>query len=691
MSTELITVTPAFKKQAQSAITAIILFAITYILLLVFAVGLTILCVYGALEFVINYPRFITLALGLGLAGLGVLVLIFLIKFVFKSHKVDRSHLYEIQEKDQPELFAMISDIVKEVGTQFPKKVYLSADVNASVFYDSSFWSMLFPVRKNLQIGLGLVNSVTKSELKAILSHEFGHFSQRTMKVGSYVYNVNQVIFNMLYENNSYSKIVQGWANITGYFSIFAILAMKIVEAIQWTLKKLYAVVNKKYMGLSREMEFHADEIAASVTGYLPLKTSLLRLSLADHSLNTVLGFYDKLIEKNLTSTNIYTEQRFVMQFLAGETGIALKHNFPDVTLEDINRYNQSKLIIKDQWASHPSTEDRINRLQTLNPGEKLIDNAPANTLFTNIELLQQALQDKIFSQVTYSGDVAGNSLAAFTTTFTEDYKANSFPPFYNGYYDNRSPEEFDTGIAPEEEDTIPLEALFSAEKINLVYASIALENDINILTQVAANETDITTFDYDGKKYKKNDATILKAQLLEESALINTRLKENDIAVFNYFNARELKGEGEKKLASLYIDFFNYRKSFETQVLVCSELQQALQFVQYSLPTEQIVQNFSALESKENELKKIINGLLSLTIIEQEITEKIRKDFNQYLSGKLEYFGVGTYYDENLKTLFTVIDASYHLLGRAYFLYKKHILTYQETLLKNSTQVVLA
>ena len=32
-------------------------------------------------------------------------------------------------------------------------------------------------------------------------------------------------------------------------------------------------------------MEFHADEVAANVTGYLPLKTLLLRMDLADKKL----------------------------------------------------------------------------------------------------------------------------------------------------------------------------------------------------------------------------------------------------------------------------------------------------------------------------------------------------------------------------------------------------------------------
>jgi Zn-dependent protease with chaperone function len=195
-----------FKTQATKAILAINLFALTYFIILLLALLLTGLCITGGVSLIVIKPMFITIALGIGLASLGVLILIFLLKFIFKSHKVDRSHLIEINEQQEPELFKMIREIVQSVGTNFPKKVYLSSEVNAAVFYDSSFWSMFFPIKKNLLIGLGLVNAITKEELKAILSHEFGHFSQRTMKVGSYVYNVNQVIFNMLFENESYEN-----------------------------------------------------------------------------------------------------------------------------------------------------------------------------------------------------------------------------------------------------------------------------------------------------------------------------------------------------------------------------------------------------------------------------------------------------------------------------------------------------
>ena len=341
-----IKISPEFKTQTTKAVLAILLFITAYLLMLVLAAALTALCIYGGIMLIASHPMFFTLAIGIGLASLGILVLIFLLKFIFKSHKTDLSHLTEIKRSDEPKLFALIDEIVNEVETNFPKKVYLSTDVNAAVFYDSSFWSMFFPVKKNLQIGLGLVNTVTQSELKAILSHEFGHFSQKTMKVGSYVYNVNQVIFNLLLDNKSYDNMISKWANASGYFSIFVIIAIQIIEGVKWILRQIYGVVNKSYMALSREMEFHADEIAAHVTGYEPLKNALLRSSLADHSMSSVLSFYDRKIPENIKSENIYTEHLFVTNFFAKNNNIEITNNLPNISEDDlINSTNPNSLL----------------------------------------------------------------------------------------------------------------------------------------------------------------------------------------------------------------------------------------------------------------------------------------------------------------------------------------------------------
>lgn len=111
-----------FKKKSKAAIFSIILFIIVYILLFIAAIALTVACIAGGIFLIAAKPMFFTVMIGLGMAIFGILIFYFLIKFLFKKHINDRSYLTEIKQKDEPELFAMINELVKETGTDFPKK-----------------------------------------------------------------------------------------------------------------------------------------------------------------------------------------------------------------------------------------------------------------------------------------------------------------------------------------------------------------------------------------------------------------------------------------------------------------------------------------------------------------------------------------------------------------------------------------
>lgn len=690
MKTKEIQLSKEFRNQATRTIIAIIFFVLTYLSILVLTIGLTIFCITGSILLITAKPMILTIVLGIGLASLGILILIFLLKFIFKTHKIDRSHLIEINESQEPRLFNMIREIVLEVGTSFPKKVYLSSDVNASVFYDSSFWSMFLPIKKNLQIGLGLVNTVTEEELKAILSHEFGHFSQRTMKVGSYVYNVNQVIYNMLFDNESYKELIQTWANLSGYFSIFVTVAIKINEGIQWILKKLYEVINKSYLGLSREMEFHADEIAASVTGYLPLKKSLLRMTLADNSFNIVLNFYNDKISANLKSENLYRDQTSVMHFISEENNLKMTNDLPEISPEEQSKFDKSKLVIKDQWASHPSVNERIKRLEQTGYVRDSHANSLANSIFSDIIQLQEKFTNMIFEAVTYQGEATTITPDKFIEEYRQESLKNSFPKIYNGYYDNKNPMQFDFNQIQPLIDRINISELFSEDKLDLVYTAIALQNDIEILKNIIDNSIVIETFDYDGIRYSRRDADSLIQKLNIELANINEKIKCNDINIYNFFKAIESEQNKSGELIKLYTDFFKFDRDFESKYDIFIKLQNELQFVNMAMPVEQITANFSRIKPAEEILKSEINELLLDNLLISDITQEIKQNLDKYTSRSWDYFGVTIYNDVNLSLLFTALNNYAYLLSRKYFLMKQAVLAYQERLMINHTQQAL-
>jgi len=676
----LIQVSKEFKKKSNSAIFSIILFIIVYILLFLSAIALTIGCIAAGLWIISIKPMFFTVMIGIGLASLGILISYFLIKFLFKKHITDRSDLTEITRNDEPQLFQIIDEIVKEAGTDFPKKVYLAYDVNASVFYDSSFWSMFLPIKKNLIIGIGLVNACTKQELKAILAHEFGHFSQRSMKVGSYVYNVNQIIFNLVNEDESYRNTVQDWANASGYFAIFAELAIKITQAIQWILRKMYSFVNIRHMALSREMEFHADEVAANIAGSIALEESLLRLDLAGNSYSSVIDFYNSKIEESQTSKNIYKEQNFVMNFLAKESELELKYDLPVVKISEAGLFNKSKLVIENQWASHPSTEDRVAKLQQLNI-IKNSDNSSARTLFKNIDATEEKLTSKIFSNVQYEKPKSELDLNTFKNEFEKSYNKDTFDKIFNNYYDNKNPNQFDLNSFTASENISDFDDLFSKERVELVYTLIALENNKNTISSIADKTFDIKTFDYDGRKYKAKEAKILIPKLDEQIKKLQDEITQNDINIYQYFLSLAKDKNQEFELRQSFSEYYDYDKYYGDKFGFFAELSKALDFVSTTTPFERITKNFLKLKPLEIKLKQELREIIENPLLKEEISEQNRKDLEYYINNDLIYFNQNEYLETNLQHLFFAVNSYHFYIVRNFFLLKKELLQKMATL----------
>lgn len=673
-----IEVSQDFKSKTKAAVFSITVFIFVYLLLFLFTIALALGCIAGGIALIVAKPMFITLMLGAGLAGTGFFVFFFIIKFLFKKHINDRSHLTEIKRQDEPELFKMIDEIVNEAGTDFPKKVYLSYDVNASVFYDSSFWSMFLPIQKNLTIGVGLINATTKQELKAILSHEFGHFSQRSMKVGSYVYNVNKIIFNLVNDDQSYRNSVEKFANMSGYFSIFASLAFFFTGKIQWVLVKMYSFVNLRHMALSREMEFHADEVAANIAGSLPLEESLLRLQLADNSYNNVLNFYESKVSKNQLSKNIYKEQFFVMDFLAQQSELEIKHGFPNVKLSESGLFNKSKLVIENQWASHPSTEDRIARLRRLNI-TKDAENTPAKTLFKDFEKTEERITAKLFSNVKYSRDKTYVDFEIFQSEFNEQYEKDTFDKIFNSYYDNKNP-DFTVQDSVLTKD-MHFDDLFSKEKVELIYSLIALENDKKTIEAIAKKEFSLKTFDYDGQKYKAQEAQKLIPQIENLISELKSQVHQNDSDIYNYFLKISEKEGRKAEFESLYRTFGELDTQYDEKYRFYIDLLNATAFMSEKTPFEKIQLNFQKLKPLETELKNVLMDYVQSSMLTADIEEQDVKDLTYYSEKNHLYFNQGQYIETNVQLLLKAIRFLPYFLQRKYFFMKKDLLSLMKVL----------
>lgn len=680
----------AFIKNANKSLLAIILFLFTYLILVLSAVLLTYLSVYGGILLIRLYTSHITFLAGIGLMAVGFFVLFFLIKFIFSYKKENHNQLIEISRISEPKLFETIDDLVKSIGVSQPKKVFLSADVNASVNYTSSFFSMFFPVRKNLTIGMPLINTLSIEEFKAVLAHEFGHFGQSTMRIGVYVSYINRVLYNMLYENESYDAFINSCLKFNKYISAFLILAVKINEGIQWILKKQFYWINQSNFALSREMEFHADAISADAVGYQAMQNALLRMYLADEAYNKVCNFY---YSQNSLPKNIFKDQYDLMLHLAKNQGIEIKHSLPYPQVEDIYKNVTSKINIKDQWASHPTLIERLTNLEASGCSKAEDIFTLANHLLSNAENLQELLTQSIFYDLQIDPQSVSEQtegLNDFIHRYNDFQIANNYPTIFNGYYDFRSPNfKLDTLDDLALNDTENLETLFNADKLDWVQKQNTLLNDLQVLNQIDSGDIQVKTFEYDGVKYNNEDSSKLTEVLKGELDDIQMLLQNNDKNIYQYFANLDQESNKPTKYETIYKEFNYLDQRFSELFELYSDIYEKINFTQIETPFDEIETNLIYLLPLEIKLKAAIKWLIADVQIQKEYTEIMKNTFEKYINETLVYFEDSKYIDENLNILCSSVYNFGHLLIWKFNTLKWNLVQYQATLVADQKAVL--
>ncbi|HEX2062472.1 MAG TPA: M48 family metallopeptidase, partial [Thermoanaerobaculia bacterium] len=93
---------------------------------------------------------------------------------------------------EQPELFEILDGVASEVGQEMPAEVYLTREVNAGVLQAGGV--MGFGSRRVMEVGLPLMQALTKSEFRAVIAHEFGHYHGGDTRLGPIIYRTHDAI-----------------------------------------------------------------------------------------------------------------------------------------------------------------------------------------------------------------------------------------------------------------------------------------------------------------------------------------------------------------------------------------------------------------------------------------------------------------------------------------------------------------
>ncbi len=233
------------------------------------------------------------------------LLFLFLLKGFFKRHRAEKSYDIEITEEEHPRLFDFIERLCAEIGAPWPKRIFVNFEVNASAGYDTTFLNLFWSSAKDLRVGLGLVNFLNLTEFKALLAHEFGHFSQHSMKIGGYVYIARRIAFDLVHGRDFFDDFLERWRALDIRISFLAWGLTGVIWALRKAMDLLFRLIFFLDKALSRQMEFNADLLAVSVTGSDAPVHLLARSVFADACLNQSLVELHQAADHHLYTRDI--------------------------------------------------------------------------------------------------------------------------------------------------------------------------------------------------------------------------------------------------------------------------------------------------------------------------------------------------------------------------------------------------
>lgn len=307
---------------------------------------------YGYVQY--DLPAILPVILFLG----AIVLFCQMLDSLISTKKIDRPDLREITREEYPELFELIEEAAATAQVASPGRVYLSATVSAAVFLVPGLLNMFKPDRKQLEIGLGLINVLNREELRAVLSHELGHFSQKTLGLKVPVYIMSQSVRYVV------EKVeIKKRGAIEAQYYVFIYIFRMLCEL-------FFLKLNKEFDHFITELEYDADAISIKNNGSQPLVSALYKITFANQLYDFTVESLCILAQNNKKVGDLYVVQLLVIHlFLQHKNSYwcddLISKPLPETNLSILTQKRIKRALLKCK------SEDLT---KTFSPASELID-----------------------------------------------------------------------------------------------------------------------------------------------------------------------------------------------------------------------------------------------------------------------------------------------------------------------------
>lgn len=499
----------------------------------------------------------------------------------------------EIKKKDYPELFQIIEEIVKEAGCQIPKHVFISNECNAYVYYPT-LWGNLFHGRQNLTVGLPLLMTLNKTEFKAILSHEFGHFTQKSVSINR-IANLSEYICGAI--SRSLDRIEN--ADDDSYEAkaqFFVKIATKI-------MMKQYTKVAPLNGILSRAQEFDADSFSYRIAGTEGAISSLCKISYFDETWRKSMNYLAYCMkEPKRIPESIKVMINIFLSGCKDRTGILLS---PSEHLGKPVPVFASRLsFVNDD--THPSMTDRCNAIRALPVVHTEWDNAPA------LDYFSASMVDKVFNTIVsdYQKELYSGSTVLFKKDISDEeikgVVAELSPVELNAFYQRNLFFNSETYIGPGEKHLEYESFPFTKQNAEILQEFSVAGDDLDVLNRIVDENSPSRSFYYKSKQYTGTNVPLAEHKsyyspladkaidIIKHCNYWMSRKADSDDTLGGHFNLFYLAGLTQVSLNEI-------NEEVNTVKLIAQKHDTSTKAVEYVNSTERLLRQIAAPMMEEN------------------------------------------------------------------------------------------
>ncbi|UUU31263.1 M48 family metallopeptidase [Streptomyces sp. CA-210063] len=320
--------------------------------------------------------------------------------FMLRTPKGEELPGLPVTEADEPELWRTVRELADEVGTRAPSRIVLTADVNAAVSEDARLLGLLAGPRR-LYLGVPLLQGLTEAQLRAVLAHELGHYSNADTRLAAITVRGRAQVLRTIrhFEERADRTAGRERARQEKKNAKAAAKGKETKEIDTGHAGITYRVMAKIYIGYaklyiratlsgSRRQEYAADAAAARIAGREATSSALREIP----ALDAAFGFY-----MNSYAT-LGAEARLLPprgEFFGGYGRMLSARQ-----LELIGLRTELPTVPSSPYDSHPPIADRVRRIEEL-PADGRADEAKgaAIGLLADPDRTLEALEDAVLNE----------------------------------------------------------------------------------------------------------------------------------------------------------------------------------------------------------------------------------------------------------------------------------------------------